>query len=171
MQSEHYRMEALFEFLKQEVQARRWNVSRLAEACDVDIALASRWIAEKIASALGADPDYVLQLAGHRASRAGAAEPDLVEQEIRARTAEMRDAVRDVPREFWGTIIKATFDRAIEGARDMAGLLAQISEPPVSDPAEGGVSAPGRPLKRDRHDQEPPLAHRKPAPQLLPAGV
>lgn len=50
-------------------------------------------------------------------------EDDPFEQAIRQRTPEMREAVRDIPREFWGVIIKSTFDRAIEGARDMASLL------------------------------------------------
>jgi|SRR5579859_1939131 len=67
--------------LRESMQSRfGGSVTRLAEACDVSVQLASKWVAEserkritpgpkscqKIAAALGLDPDYVLELAGHR---------------------------------------------------------------------------------------------------------
>jgi hypothetical protein len=143
------------------------SVTRLSEACAVSTALGSRWVHEderkrivpspascqKIANGLGLDPDYVLELAGHRLAGASSAEPlDELETLIRARTAEMRDAVRDTPREFWATIIKATFDRAIDGARDMAHLLAQAEDRRVltsADEAHAG-SSHAEPRRRQR---------------------
>lgn len=65
---------------------------------------------------------------------------DPVEQAIRQRTAEMREVLRDVPRPFWPSVIKSTFDRAIDGARDMAELFSNPpSEPPVRKSAEGRI--------------------------------
>ena len=55
-------------------------------------------------------------------------EPDPIEQMIHARVAEMREAVRDTPRQFWPTIIRATFDQAINGAHVMASLLANATD-------------------------------------------
>ncbi len=132
---------AITDLLRETMQERfGGSVTRLAEACDVSVQLASKWVSEnaryrvtpgpasceKIAAAFCLDPDYVMELAGHRKPRADAADLDQVEQLIRARTAEMREAVRGVPRVFWATIINSLFDRAIGGARDMARLLTQV---------------------------------------------
>jgi hypothetical protein len=100
------------------------NISRLADACDVDPSMASKWVAEdhkrqrtpnpascgRIAKALRVDRDYVLALAGHRdGSPAEADDPaalgaligllrqrwaDLQEPEQRAITAVVRALTR-----------------------------------------------------------------------------
>lgn len=161
------------EFLKSEMHARGWNVPRLAEACDVNPGLAARWVTtneryrvtpspsscEKIATALGADLDYVLELAGHRRSRtAPPRETDPLEQYIRQNTAEMYGVLDGIPRPYWPTVIKAVFDRAIDGARDMAQILTEHqsqpraaktrSEPRATD------SKPARSTRASRGDRE-----------------
>lgn len=78
-------------------------------------------------------------------------EDDPIEQAIRQRTAEMREAVRGTPRSMWATIIRKTFDRAIDGARDIAELLsAEDSTQGTSvdeDQDERGIDAPRRPQR------------------------
>lgn len=78
----------------------------------------------RVAAVLGVDYEWLLGLAYPEANTE-APRPDIIETAIRSRAAEMREAVEGTPQEFWATIIKTTFDRAIDGARDMAYLLAQ----------------------------------------------
>lgn len=81
---------------------------------------------EKIAIALNMTAGELLRAADAED------EPDPIEAAIRTRIAEMREAVHGTPRQFWAAIIKATFDRAIDGARDMAQLLAEADS--TADP-------------------------------------
>jgi transcriptional regulator with XRE-family HTH domain len=86
---------------------------------------------------------------------------DVIEQAIRQRTAEMREAVRDIPRGMWPTVISALFDGAIRSARDMGRLLAarDSTADSVRDAGEPGVSAPnGRP-KFGRADDDKKLSN------------
>jgi hypothetical protein len=66
------------------------------------------------------------------ATAARAVEPDLIEQYIRQGTAQMPAVLVGIPRKMWGPIIKLTFDRAIDGARDMAALLLEQQAQPRS---------------------------------------
>jgi transcriptional regulator with XRE-family HTH domain len=87
---------------------------------------------EKIAAGLGMSAAELLAAADPQT------EVDPVEQAIRQRASEMREVLRDIPRPFWSPVVKSTFDRAIEGARDMAELFSHPpAEPPVRRPASG----------------------------------
>jgi transcriptional regulator with XRE-family HTH domain len=92
---------------------------------------------DKIATGLGMSPSELLAAAeAHDAA-------DPVEQAIRQRTAEMREVLHDIPRPFWPAVIKSTFDRALDGARDMAELFSNPpAEPPVRRSANGRVRRP-----------------------------
>jgi hypothetical protein len=123
------------------------SVTRLAQACDVSVALASRWVhedekkrivpgptsCEKIASGLDLDPDYVLQVAGHRKARPDHAAPDPVQSELDTRLARLGATLRKYPRAVWVSVMEAN-DR-------MADALAHSADPPVSAPEKGAVSA------------------------------
>lgn len=82
-------------------------------------------------------------------------EDDPIERAIRQRTAEMREAVQGVPRPFWPAIIQKTFDRAIEGAKDMAQMAhvladtGSLDDSPVSGHTTTPLSSPDRVTKRD----------------------
>lgn len=132
---------AIFAFLKREMLGRSWNVSRLADACDVDIALAARWVAEnpkrrvvpgpkscaKIAAALDVDPDYVLELAGHRERRTDdLAAPDRLELAFRASLPELREVLDGIDEIYWQPIIGKFLRRAIGEARDYAALVREL---------------------------------------------
>jgi transcriptional regulator with XRE-family HTH domain len=88
-------------------------------------------------------------------------EDDPIEQAIRQRVAEMREAVEGTPKTMWATIIRKTFDRAIDGARDMAELLsAEDSTHRASadeDRNEHGIGASKRP-QRPIKPREPAFA-------------
>lgn len=89
---------------------------------------------EKIAGGLGMSAAELL------AATDAQHDTDPVELAIRQRTSEMREVLRDIPRPFWPAVIKSTFDRAIDGARDMADLFGNLpSQPPVSRSAERRV--------------------------------
>jgi transcriptional regulator with XRE-family HTH domain len=138
-------------FLRQAMRDRGWTIPQLADACDASLGLVQRWVSEnpryqvtpspasceKIAAALSLDPDTMLELAGHRHRRAPL-EDDPIEQAIRQGTVQMHDVLADIPRPYWATIIKATFDRAIDGARDMAALVSdyQSADRSVRSPAD-----------------------------------
>jgi transcriptional regulator with XRE-family HTH domain len=104
---------------------------------------------------------------------------DLIGDMIRARTEEMREAVHDTPRAFWATIINATLDAAIGGARNMARLLveAESAPGPVSSQADAEVRSTDRPPNKAHTGPEDPLVNLKlGAPRvvrtaLLPAGM
>jgi transcriptional regulator with XRE-family HTH domain len=152
------------------MEARSWNIPRLAEACDVNPGLVARWVTnnrryrvtpsptscEKIAAALGADLDDVLELAGHRHRPASdqRGEPDLIEQGIRQGIADMYDVLDGIPRPMWGTVIKLTFSRAVDGARDMARLLSegQSASGPVRSPVEASNKRHNK--RRNSHQDE-----------------
>jgi transcriptional regulator with XRE-family HTH domain len=109
---------------------------------------------EKIAAGLGMTASELLAVVEAQD------ETDPVERTIRQRTGEMREALNGIPRQFWGTVIKATFDRAIDEARDMARLLL-LAEPPVSDAVEPPISAADAPQKRGKRGHEGELPLRK----------
>jgi len=89
---------------------------------------------DKIAMGLGMSPSQLL------AAAEAQTETDPVEQAIRQRAAEMREVLHDIPRPFWPSVIKSTFDRALDGARDMADLFSNPpAHPPVSRSAEGRI--------------------------------
>lgn len=92
---------------------------------------------EKIAAGLGMSAAELL------AAAEAQTETDPVEQAIRQRAAEMREVLRDIPRAFWSPVIKSTFDRALDGARDMAELIVNPpSRPPVSRSSGGRIRRP-----------------------------
>lgn len=86
-------------------------------------------------------------------------ETDPIEQAIRQRTAEMREAVEGTPRSMWATIIKKTFDRAIDGARDMADMLS------AEDRAHAGSADrdADQPSIEDSRRPQRPIKPREPA--------
>lgn len=110
---------------------------------------------EKIAAGLGMSVGELLT-----AVEAEDETDDPIKQAILQRVPEMREAVEGAPRAFWASIIKYTFDRAIDTARDMTELLL-VAEPPVSASAEGGVSAPGDDLTAGESRSDPQLPLRK----------
>ena len=83
-------------------------------------------VLERIAAGLSMSPAELL------AAAEPVAEADPVEQLLRERIPEMREALRDIPREFWGPVLKSTLGHAVEGIRDMADLLTGRPRPPVS---------------------------------------
>jgi len=110
---------------------------------------------EKIAGGLGMSAAELLAAADAEN------EPDLIKQAILQRVPEMREAVEGAPRVFWPIIIKSLFDRAIEGARDMA-QLAIAAEAPVSGSDQHGVSASDTEQTRGESASDGGLALRKP---------
>ena len=118
---------------------------------------------EKIAAGLGLSASELLAAVEARD------EIDPLERSLRQRMGEMREALDGIPREFWATVIKATWDRAIDEARDMARLLV-LAEPPVSDAAPRRISARSRALTRGNAGPDDGLALRKPAALALAAG-
>jgi transcriptional regulator with XRE-family HTH domain len=144
-------------YLREAMRARGWTIPKLAEACDVAVGLAQRWVSdnpryrvtpspascEKIATALGVDLDETLAIAGHRPPRQEHVDDDPIEQYIREGTRQMHELLDGIPRVYWPTIVRKAFDRALDGARDMAQLLAdqQTRERPTTTrgvaPAKG----------------------------------
>lgn len=139
-------MEDFRTFLLDWLDANGWNVPRLARASGVADAVIRRWInrplkrpsdanLRKIAPPMGVSYEQLAKMCGYLPDGAIVRELDPIEAAIRSRADEMREAVEGTPPEFWATIIKATFDRAIDGARDMAHLLAQREVRASSQPA------------------------------------
>ena len=135
------------------LQSKGISGKELSRRVEVDAAQVGRWrrglglprpdnIA-RLAHVLGVDYEWLMGIAFPETRVAGAQPPDLIETAIRARVDEMRAAVEGTPREFWATIIKATFDRAIDGARDMARLLVASSNLPI-----GQLGVPPMPTVR-----------------------
>lgn len=151
-----------FRALLRERMRGRGDQARLAEASGIPSNALGRWRdgygrptdtnLRKLAPALGQPYESLAKMCGYLSDDAVIPDYDPIEQAIRQRTAEMRAAVHDTPRQFWPTIINATFDRAIDGARDMAQLLtdflATSPEPPVSVLRKPRLSAPKRLPKR-----------------------
>lgn len=83
----------------------------------------------KLADFFGVERAYLERLAGYDNTARNRArersELNAEELAIQATTAEMADILHGLPRVYWGTIIKA-FTRGIDGARDMAHLLAEL---------------------------------------------
>lgn len=155
------------------------SAKELARRIEVDPAQVGRWRKARglprpdniirVASVFGVDYDWLLGLA-YPEVRSEGGEPDVIETAIRARMAEMREAVRDTPREFWSTIIKKTFDTAIDGARNMASMLSasDSDEPTVRRQTPSRISKPIAPTNLGQDDSHEPLAQRKlGAPQLV----
>ena len=169
---------AMFEFLKTTMRERGWNIARLAEACDVDISLASKWVSEnarrrvipgpasceKIAAALDLDPDYVLELAGHRKPRVDKSETD--NRRVRAYIARRQQSQqeeldrwlkvigprmgRDAAEAYYWETVKRRDDAAAEQVDVILDLYARL-ESAVSEPATTAVSASvSGPVRRTR---------------------
>jgi len=106
----------------------------------------------KLALALGESYERLAKMCGYLPDETVVPEYDPIEQAIRQRTAEMREIVDGIPRQFWPTIIRKTFDRAIDAARDMAELLVADVHDPDGAPDNGSdepVNAPpARPRRR-----------------------
>jgi transcriptional regulator with XRE-family HTH domain len=110
----------------------------------------------KLADFFGVERAYLERLAGYdntaRTRARERSELNAEELAIQATTAEMADILHGLPRVYWGTIIKA-FTRGIDGARDMAHLLAELdsAERTVRTPDDTAVrksqQAPNRLLK------------------------
>jgi transcriptional regulator with XRE-family HTH domain len=143
------------------------SVTRLAEACEVSVALTSRWVhedekkrivpgpasCEKIASGLDLDADYVLEAAGHRKPRPDRAQQDPVQSELDTRLARLGATLRKYPRAVWVSVMEAN-DR-------MAEALAHSADPPVSAPEKGGVSASIAKQNRGKQRDHDPFTLRK----------
>lgn len=103
----------------------------------------------RLADILGVDRMALLRDAGYAdldGARTDA--PDPLEQYIREGARQMHELLDGIPRVYWPTIVRKAFDRAIDGARDMAQLLAdqQSREHPVRRRADGSAkAAPARP--------------------------
>ena len=121
------------------------NTSGFYKLLRGDHATPSQHTLEKIAGGLGMTAAELLRAVD------GDNSIDPIEQAIRERAAEMREVVQGAPRAFWAAIIKATFDRAIESARDMAQLVA------VSAPEKLAVSAPNGTLAQGKHASDDQL--------------
>lgn len=145
------------------------SVTRLAEACDVSVQLASKWVAEterkritpgpksceKIAKALDLDLDYILELAGHRPARADQPAADPIQAELDTRLARLGGTLSKYPRAVWLAVLEAN--------EKLAEALAHQSESPVSAPSEGVVSAQTVAPTRLSHGSDDTLAKRHPA--------
>jgi transcriptional regulator with XRE-family HTH domain len=181
---------SLFDFLKAELHARDWSMTDLARKAGCSKQIVSQWLAEdpaerivpspascaKIASALRVDADYVLQLAGHRNPRPADEEPSDAQLAISAAVAEMQEILRDLPRGYWGTVIKA-FSRGVEGARDMAQLLSESTPSPSGPVTSGRNRRVTDPKPTDNSPDYPPVErlpkrqHSRLLPRLVFAAV
>jgi transcriptional regulator with XRE-family HTH domain len=139
---------------------RGWNQARLSEAIEINQSLVSKHLTddpkrrvrpspenlEKYAPVLGVSYEDLLRMCGYLPGKAGASTGDDIENDIRARTAELLNAVHGAPKAFWPTIIKATYDRAIDGAKDMVELLTAAEDQLTEDRSVPGPEdrAPGR---------------------------
>lgn len=158
---------AVFELLHDAMRDRYGgSVTRMADAFGVPVQSVSRWVheddhkrttprplaCEKIAIALDLDPDYVLELAGHRKPRADRPAVDPVNFELNARLARLGETLGRYPRAFWLAVVEAS--ERMAGAGEALG-----TEPPVSAPPEGGVSASRQSPKRGNGGSHRPLAN------------
>jgi transcriptional regulator with XRE-family HTH domain len=130
-------VEGLRRLIEEWFDAQNGTQADLARASGVPQNVISKWVnrqvdqaspdnLKKIAPTLGLTYENLLRRMGEIPESDATSDP--IEQAIRARTAEMREAVRGTPRAMWATIISKTFDRAIDGARDMASLLAAVTD-------------------------------------------
>jgi transcriptional regulator with XRE-family HTH domain len=152
------------EWLEEKLNERGWQAADLARASRTpdyprgfDPGLISRWrkppplgvvprmeTANRLAVALRVPLSEVyaaigrLPPAGERPDSLEATDESVLA--TRAITAEMSDILRGLPRVYWGTVIKA-FTRGVEGARDMAQLLAERpSQSPITSAGESRIT-------------------------------
>lgn len=122
----------------------RGALARLSEASGIASNVIGRWRdgagrptdvnLARLAPAIGVPYEELLKMCQYLPDGTSIPEHDPIEATVRTGTAEMYEAVRDVPKIYWATIIKASLERAIDGARDMAHLLIE------SDSRRGTVS-------------------------------
>lgn len=161
-------MPAIYDLLNRAMSERfGGSVTRLSEACDVSVALASRWVhedekkrivpspvsCEKIAIGLDLDPDYVLQVAGHRKARTAQAGGDPIQSELESRLAKLGNTLSKYPRAVWLAVLEAN--------ERMADALAHSAEPPVSAPEKGRVSASDQGQTGESSNDRGPFTLRK----------
>ena len=126
------------DYLRAAMHVRGWNLARLAQACEVNDGLVAKWVSPnsrvrvvpspascyKIAAALDEDPDHILELAGHRQPAPAPEVPlDPIALELATTIVELREVLRDIPRQYWSTIVRTTGRQAVQYARDLAELL------------------------------------------------
>jgi transcriptional regulator with XRE-family HTH domain len=139
-------VEALRRLIEEWLDAQDGTQADLARASHVPQNVISKWVngqvdqaspdnLKKIAPTLGLTYEDLLRRMGELPAEAGATY-DPIEQAIRARTAEMREAVRGTPQSMWAVIIRKTFDTAIVVARD----LAEMAGAEVSDTAASALN-------------------------------
>jgi transcriptional regulator with XRE-family HTH domain len=129
----------------------------------------------KLADFFGVERAYLERLAGYddnaRSRAKERAELNAEELAIRATTEEMAGILRGLPRVYWGTIIKA-FTRGIDGARDMAYLLAErdAGERTVRTPDDNEIRSQEEvPNKLPRNVDDELAGSYRPAASLLVA--
>lgn len=166
----------VFEFLRTELRARRWNMSDFARAAGVSKQAAGQWLSEdastrlipspascqKIAAALGIDPDYILELAGHRKPRPDRPSIDPVQSELDTRLARLAATLSQYPRVFWLAVVEASERMATAGE-------ALHAAPPVSATSEERISAADQAIARPHHAKDEGLAKSSRAPLLAAA--
>jgi transcriptional regulator with XRE-family HTH domain len=151
-------------YLKAEMSARGWNVSKLAEACNVSIGLAAKWVTDnpryhvqpgptscaKIAAGLGVDADYVLELAGHRAPRPAAdwahARVTAWRQSIHEQLEAWISAVGPQYEEFFWRYLKSQGDSTVAMLRDLGIAV----NPPSGGAIKRAVKPAGKPTSTRR---------------------
>lgn len=148
------------EFLKEEMALRHWNVSRLAEACDVSIGLAAKWVSDnpryhvrpsptscaKIAAALGVDLDRVLELAGHRAPSAATAEVSARSRAVQEQVERWIAAVGPENEEYFWRHLKAQGDSTVALIQGLGTAV----NPDPDGAINSGVSASSKASERRR---------------------
>ena len=161
-------MEALRQLIEEWLAQHNGSQAELAELCGVPQNVISRWLnrqvdeaspknLKKIAPALGLTYEELLREMGELPPLEGDGHIDPIEEEIRRqvrrRTDEMREAVRGTPRAVWATIIRKTFDRAVDVARDLAEMAssdnanAESADSALSADHNGASARPVDPLR------------------------
>lgn len=139
-------MPRLASFLRDEIQRRDWSVEDLAKRAGISTSLAYQIVRDgkdnvrrdtliKLASALKMTPSEIFE-----------ATDDADDRELATRQAQFGAALRGIPREFWGAVLKASVSLA--ESLPTSGVTAREST---------SVSSPDRATNKRADGQTPEL--------------
>jgi transcriptional regulator with XRE-family HTH domain len=175
---------ALRDFLDDWRLSKHWSIQRLADEVGVHQSLVSKWLhpdprrrvipsrprLRRIAEVTGVPYTQLRELADltneDSAEDVNLAADAAVQSELDVRLARLSETLSRYPRAFWLAVVEAS-ERLAEAGESLHG--------PVSDSADGGISAPGDAANGGTPGSNKPLAPGQhshvPLPQLAPLGV
>jgi len=161
------------------LERRGWNQARLAAAAELSQSLVSKHLSDetrkrvrpspanlrRYAPVLGIPYEELMRMTGYLLGVPSVPSSDPIEDDVRARTRELLNAVKGAPPVFWPIIIKATYDQAVGDALNMVGLLKSVESERSADRARQSAAdeAPEEPSNRGKKRVQRPINPRHPA--------